>query len=133
MPGHVNQTLHFVGFFAKFALLVRKKAIVAQRKECAFLVEKQRRVTNRDEGSVDFWGRVFKRFQQVFAEPSAWYGQTRMSAPAKKARRRLAPLQELEERCLLSVTPVGAEFRVNTHTQEAQQTFRKRRRPLPRM
>ncbi len=37
--------------------------------------------------------------------------------------RRLAPLQELEDRRLLSVTPVGAEFRVNTTTQNAQQTF----------
>jgi hypothetical protein len=37
--------------------------------------------------------------------------------------RRLAPLQELEDRCLLSVTPVHTEYRVNTYTTGAQQTF----------
>ncbi len=36
---------------------------------------------------------------------------------------RLRPLQQLEERCLLSASPIGPEFRVNTHTQGAQQTF----------
>jgi hypothetical protein len=34
----------------------------------------------------------------------------------------LAPLRELEDRSLLSVTPVGAEVKVNTFTQNAQQT-----------
>jgi hypothetical protein len=37
--------------------------------------------------------------------------------------RRLAPLQELEDRCLLSVTPLGSQYLVNTYTQGAQQTF----------
>ncbi len=36
---------------------------------------------------------------------------------------RLRPIQQLEERCLLSATPIGPEIRVNTHTQGAQQTF----------
>ena len=46
-----------------------------------------------------------------------------VGAEASVRGRRLAPLQELEDRCLLSVTPVGAESRVNTHTPGAQQTF----------
>jgi hypothetical protein len=69
----------------------------------------------RDENTSGFWRRAFKRFQQVFDESS--------DSTQTKGRRRLAPLQELEDRCLLSATPVGAEFRVNTHTLGAQQTF----------
>jgi hypothetical protein len=47
-----------------------------------------------------------------------------MSTTARsRVGRRLAPLQELEDRCLLSVTPVHTEYRVNTYTQGAQQTF----------
>ena len=69
----------------------------------------------RDENTGGFWTRACEKIQQIFAQPSdSMHG---------KGRRRLAPLQELEDRCLLSATPVGAEFRVNTHTQGAQQTF----------
>ncbi len=45
------------------------------------------------------------------------------TAARSSSRRRLAPLQELEDRCLLSITPIASEYRVNTYTQGAQQTF----------
>lgn len=52
--------------------------------------------------------------------------QQLLGADRRTSRRRahrLAPLQELEDRCLLSANPVGAEFRVNTTTTGPQQTF----------
>ena len=45
------------------------------------------------------------------------------AAPTRPARvRRFARLQRLEDRCLLSATPVGTEFLVNTVTADNQQT-----------
>src|SRR5437867_2874010 len=43
-------------------------------------------------------------------------------APAKRRRPRLR-LEELERREMLSVSPIGAEFRVNTYTTGDQRTF----------
>jgi WD40 repeat protein len=47
------------------------------------------------------------------------------NGPPSSSRRgrRLAPLQELEDRRLLSASPIGGEYRVNTYTAGAQQTF----------
>src|SRR6516162_2259654 len=90
----------------------------ARRRYCAGLQKNGRRTSimpKRDENTGGFWTRACEKIQQVFAEPS--------DSMQGKGRRHLAPLQELEDRCLLSATPVGAEFRVNTHTQGAQQTF----------
>src|SRR5919205_1293140 len=50
--------------------------------------------------------------------------------PASQRQARLAPLRELEDRCLLSVTPVGAEFRVNTFTHGNQETLQQTSRAV---
>src|SRR5262245_46490763 len=60
---------------------------------------------------------------------SRWLGQAwhnikdALAMPSERSQRRLKGVQQLEDRCLLSVSPVGPEFRVNTYTQGAQQTF----------
>src|SRR5690242_3535991 len=54
----------------------------------------------------------------------AWEGLgNALGMPNERKRHRLKGLQELEDRCLLSVAPVGPEFRVNSHTAGPQQTF----------
>ena len=70
---------------------------------------------------------IMQRLQRASADCLGfWHPQ------GDRARdRRLAPLQELEDRRLLSVTPVGSQYLVNTYTQGAQQTFPQRRRPWP--
>src|SRR5690242_15248541 len=61
-----------------------------------------------------FWDRVRDTLSGLFKFNSAM--------PVRR-RQSLASLRVLEDRCLLSVTPVGTEFRVNTYTQGSQQTF----------
>lgn len=58
-----------------------------------------------------FWGRAVRKFRGALA------------APKPVPRQTLAPLVELEDRRLLSVTTVGSVFQVNTYRQQAQQTF----------
>src|SRR5690242_6944057 len=64
--------------------------------------------------------------QRLFANwmKPAWKGLANaLAMPNERTRHRLKGLQELEDRCLLSVSPLSPEFRVNTHTAGAQQTF----------
>src|SRR5215471_7057481 len=62
-----------------------------------------------------FLGRALGRLRH-------WFGSPKGPSPHRESRR-LAPLLQLEERRLLSVTPVGSEFRVNTYTTGPQQTY----------
>jgi hypothetical protein len=64
----------------------------------------------------------FRRFLgHALARVQDWFGPTRPSSVPRE-RCRLAPLLQLEDRRLLSATPVGTEFRVNTYTNGTQIT-----------
>ncbi len=69
--------------------------------------------TKRSKGFLDGLKKTWESLHQLLGSDTR---------TATRRDRRLAPLQELEDRRLLSVTPVGTEFRVNTTTQNSQQT-----------
>src|ERR1700736_590157 len=60
-------------------------------------------------------GRAWDSVKSAFAMPP----EERLRPPG----RRLRAVQQLEDRCLLSASPIGPEFRVNTYTHGPQQTF----------